>query len=77
MATATGVIVDIARMPVYLVSEVQALLSAKVDIILALVGCPVGTFWGVRKDSREAIQASAVTSHLCFGCYMPLKGAIL
>jgi uncharacterized membrane protein YfcA len=47
-ATATGILVDIARMPVYIAVQPQALLSAWLVIVLALAGCLAGTFWGVR-----------------------------
>ena len=51
-ATATGVIVDVARMPVYLVTQSQTLLSFKGEIIVALIGCLAGTIWGVRLLQR-------------------------
>ena len=47
-ATATGIIIDLARMPVYIATQTQALVAAKVDIALALIGCLIGTFWGIR-----------------------------
>jgi uncharacterized protein len=51
-ATATGIIIDITRMPIYIATQPQALISARVAILLALVGCLAGTFWGVRLLER-------------------------
>lgn len=78
-ATATGVIVDIARMPVYLATQSGALMSAKVDIALALVGCLAGTFWGVRLLRRipEPRYKQALSVLICaLGVYMILKAWI-
>jgi uncharacterized membrane protein YfcA len=75
-ATATGVIVDIARMPVYLATQTQALLSAKVNIALALAGCLIGTFWGVKLLERipEPRYKQALSLLICaLGIYMILK----
>src|SRR5580765_8288472 len=47
-ATAIGVIVDIARIPIYLATQTQVLISAKTYIVIALVGSLVGTFLGAR-----------------------------
>jgi len=51
-ATAIGVIVDLARMPVYVAAQGYALVSVSGWIVLALVGCLAGTFWGVRLLGR-------------------------
>ncbi len=45
-ATAVALLVDAARMPVYLWLEGQALLDLVVPIGIACAGCVVGTFWG-------------------------------
>jgi uncharacterized protein len=47
-ATATGLLVDLARMPVYLTLEGPALLGMARMISIATVGCVIGTFWGRR-----------------------------
>lgn len=75
-ATATGVIVDLARMPVYLATQSKVLMSAKVEIFLALGGCLVGTFWGVRLLRRipERRYKQALSLLICaLGGYMILK----
>lgn len=75
-ATATGIIIDFARMPVYLATQTQALLSAKVYIALALAGCLVGTFWGVRylEHIPPARYKQLLSVFICaLGVYMILK----
>lgn len=75
-ATATGIIIDLARMPVYISTQPQALLSAKMYIAVALVGCLVGTFWGVRYLERipAARYKQLLSTLICaLGVYMILK----
>jgi hypothetical protein len=75
-ATATGVIVDTARMPVYLVTQGRALLPLATYILLATVGCLIGTFWGVRGLERIPAQwyKRVLSSLICaLGLYMSLK----
>jgi len=75
-ATATGILIDCARMPVYAVTQTQALRSAWVYIVLALAGCLVGTFWGVRYLERipAARYKQLLSSFICaLGVYMVLK----
>lgn len=75
-ATATGIIIDFARMPVYIATQTQPLLSAKVYIALALAGCLVGTFWGVRYLERipAARYKQLLSLFICaLGVYMILK----
>ena len=45
-ATAVGLFVDVARLPVYLWLESAALLAVAGWIAVASAGCVVGTFWG-------------------------------
>ena len=45
-ATAIGVLVDLARMPVYIWSEGEALVKFWLWIALATLGCVIGTFAG-------------------------------
>jgi uncharacterized protein len=75
-ATATGILVDFARMPVYAVTQTQALLAARSYIVLALVGCLVGTFWGVHFLERipAARYKQILSMFICaLGIYMVLK----
>ena len=75
-ATATGIIIDIARMPVYIATQPQALISARVYIALALGGCLVGTFWGVRYLERISADRykQLLSLFICaLGTYMILK----
>lgn len=75
-ATATGIIVDFARMPVYIATQAQAMVSAKVEIMVALIGCLVGTFWGVRVLERISPRRykQALSLLICaLGVYMILK----
>ena len=75
-ATATGIIIDFARMPVYVATQSQALLSAKAYIALALAGCLVGTFWGVRLLQRipPGRYKQLLSLLICaLGSYMILK----
>ena len=51
-ATAIALLVDAARMPVYLTLQGAALARLGVPIALASVGCVVGTFWGRRLLER-------------------------
>jgi hypothetical protein len=75
-ATATGVLVDAARMPVYLVTQGRSLLQVGIYIVLATVGCLIGTFWGVRLlEGIPARWYKRVLSLLicALGLYMTLK----
>lgn len=47
-ATAIGLVVDAARMPVYVVNYPYEIASHSVLISIAIVGVLIGTFWGVR-----------------------------
>ena len=78
-ATATGVIVDLARMPVYIATQSNAILSVRGDIVLALIGCLVGTFWGVRLLKRIPTERykQALSILICaLGVYMMLKAKL-
>jgi uncharacterized membrane protein YfcA len=75
-ATAIGVIVDAARMPVYLATQGRALFPIAIYIALAIVGCLIGTFWGVRVLERIPTRwyKRVLSSLLCaLGSYMSLK----
>jgi hypothetical protein len=78
-ATAIGVIVDAARMPVYLATQGQALFPIATYIALAIVGCLIGTFWGVRVLDRIPARwyKRVLSSLICaLGLYMSLKAFI-
>jgi uncharacterized membrane protein YfcA len=78
-ATAIGVIVDTARMPVYLVTQGPALLPVGAYILLATAGCLIGTFWGVHVLKRIPTQwyKRVLSSLICaLGVYMSLKGLL-
>jgi hypothetical protein len=78
-ATATGVIVDIARVPVYLATQGQALVPIATYIVLATIGCLIGTFWGVRILERIPARwyKRVLSSLICaLGLYMSLKSFI-
>jgi uncharacterized membrane protein YfcA len=47
-ATATALIVDGARMPVYFATQTREILGAWPEILVAIVGVLVGTHWGVK-----------------------------
>jgi uncharacterized membrane protein YfcA len=51
-ATATGLIVDAARMPVYVVGQAAGLVSLRMEIAVAAVGVVVGTLFGGRVLAR-------------------------
>ena len=51
-ATAAGVIVDLARMPVYLATEARALGDAAWTIAIATAAAVVGTLFGARLLAR-------------------------
>jgi uncharacterized membrane protein YfcA len=75
-ATATGVLVDTARMPVYLATQGRALIPVATYIVLATVGCLIGTFWGVRVLERIPPHwyKRVLSSLICaLGLYMALK----
>jgi len=75
-ATATGILVDFARMPVYVATQTQALLSARMYIALALAGCLAGTFWGVRYLGRIPARRykQLLSVLICvLGAYMMVK----
>jgi hypothetical protein len=75
-ATAAGVLVDTARVPVYLATQGRSLFSVTTYILLATVGCLVGTFWGVRVLERIPARwyKRVLSSLICvLGLYMSLK----
>jgi hypothetical protein len=78
-ATATGVLVDTARMPVYLITQARGLFQVATYILLATFGCLVGTFWGVRMLERIPVRwyRRVLSSLICaLGLYMSLKALL-
>jgi len=76
-ATAIGVVVDVARMPVYLINEGRDLLNFWLPIAIAIVATVVGTILGKRylvRLSQKAFQRTVASLLLLLGAYMTLKG---
>jgi uncharacterized membrane protein YfcA len=76
-ATAIALIVDGARMPVYLAIEANSILNAWMFLLVSVAGVLIGTFWGVRllrripeKLYRKLLYALA----LALGIYMLIHG---
>lgn len=77
-ATAIALIVDGARMPVYLAIETNQLLRAWPMLIPAIVGVLAGTFWGVRllrRIDERTFRRLLNGLVLCLGLYMLFHGA--
>jgi uncharacterized protein len=78
-ATAIGVIVDFARMPVYMTTQWHDLLSIWVLIAMGIAGCLAGTFWGVRMLERvpTRLYKPLLSGLICvLGLWMCLKGML-
>jgi uncharacterized protein len=76
-ATAIALIVDGARMPVYLAIETKRILSAWPMLLVATVGALVGTFWGVRLLRRipeRLFRRLLYILILALGIYMLIHG---
>lgn len=76
-ATAIGVVVDLARLPVYLINEGKELLNLCVPLAIAVVATIFGTILGKRFLGRlpQSVFRSTVASLLLLlGVYMTLKG---
>lgn len=72
-ATAIGLIVDGARMPVYFVTQLHALMHVWPLIVLASAGTLVGTIFGVRVLGRipeSAFRRVVAAILLALGAYM-------
>ena len=70
-ATAIGLIVDGARMPVYLVIESRGIFSAWPMLIATIAGVLLGTFWGVRllrRIEERTFQNCSIPSSSCSAC---------
>lgn len=76
-ATAIGVIVDTVRMPIYFSAGHPSILEQKDYLILATLGCIVGTFLGLSVLKRiPERKFKKIVSVLIFflGCFMTYKG---
>lgn len=76
-ATAIGIIVDLARMPIYLASESDVLLSAWKWILLATGGVVAGTFLGMRflkHISEPTFRRILGAVIFLLGAYMTTQG---
>ena len=76
-ATAVALLVDGARMPVYLWLEGKALLGLAVPIAIACAGCVIGTFWGRKllEHIPEAVFRKLIAGLIfLLGAYMLASG---
>jgi len=76
-ATAIALIVDAARMPVYLAVETRGILDAWPVLAVAIFGVLLGTFWGVRllrKIPNRIFRKLLGTLILALGIYMLVHG---
>jgi uncharacterized membrane protein YfcA len=76
-ATAVALIVDGARMPVYLTVETRGILSAWPVLIVAIIGVLLGTFWGVRvlrQIPEKMFRKLLYLLILALGIYMVVHG---
>lgn len=79
-ATAVALIVDGARMPVYLAVESRGVLSAWPLLLIAVGGVLLGTFWGVgllRRIPERTFRKLLYLLILALGIYMVIRGARL
>src|SRR5262249_30693805 len=77
-ATAIGLIVDFARMPVYLLNEGHRLAGIGPSIALAIAGTVAGTFLGERVLTRIPLplfRKLVAVLVLALGVYMLLRAA--
>lgn len=76
-ATAIALIVDGARMPVYMAIEAKGILSAWPLLLVAVAGALVGTFWGVRllrQIPEQLFRRLLYLLILALGIYMLVHG---
>ena len=77
-ATAIGLIVDGARMPVYLAIESGRIFSAWPVLAITIAGVLLGTFWGVRllrRIEERTFRKLLFSLILALGVYMLIHGA--
>ena len=76
-ATAIALIVDGARMPVYLATQAHEVFSAWIELVLGIAGVLVGTFWGVRwlrRIPENAFRRFVSIVITALGLYMLIRG---
>lgn len=76
-ATAIGLIVDGARMPVYFATESNGIVRAWPLLIVATAGVLVGTFWGIRllrRISERLFRTLLFLLITLLGIYMVAQG---
>jgi uncharacterized protein len=76
-ATAVALIVDGARMPVYVAAETNGILSAWPVVLISTAGVLIGTFWGVRllRQIPETVFRKLLNILiLALGVYMVIHG---
>ena len=76
-ATAIGLIVDGARMPVYFATQLHALVGEWPLIVIAMAGTLIGTIGGVRVLGRipqHVFRRIVAVILLALGAYMPFVG---
>jgi uncharacterized protein len=79
-ATAVALVVDGARMPVYVAVETRGILSAWPLLLASIIGVLLGTFWGVRLLRRIPEQMFRKLLNvliLALGIYMVVHGVKL
>jgi hypothetical protein len=79
-ATAVALMVDGARMPVYLAVEMKGIFSAWPILIATCIGVLLGTFWGVRLLRRipeKTYRSLLYMLILGLGIYMLIHGATM
>lgn len=77
-ATAIALVVDAARMPVYLAIETRGILSAWPLLTISVTGILFGTFWGVRllrKIEEQTFRRILFLLILGLGIYMLVHAA--
>jgi uncharacterized protein len=75
-ATATGVIVDLARMPVYLATEWADIFAMWPYLVIATAGCVVGTFAGralLSKVPERTFKLVVSLMLIALGIYMAVS----
>lgn len=78
-ATATGLIVDVARMPVYFFYAVQSDRQVCSNSCFLFCRCDcwnIGRQLGVKTDTRRIIQENSATAYPCSGSY-PLNSLLM
>ena len=72
-ATAVALVVDGARLPVYLATQWHAIAGARLEIVVATAGVLIGTFAGVpllRRSSEPAFRRCLSITVTALGAYM-------